>query len=542
MGRILGDGWGTDVPINPTLLNEAKLRTDLEVMSDDEIAAIIASSWGLPWERTKMGGLGAALLEKVTPGKLFERSYYEDPTFILAKEIAAALPDDLKRGVFNKENPLQSANTFVLAIDFRPYLEKAAASGNKDWLVKEASDVSEKVTETYRDSIRQNLALTIKDPKALDTAVENALTNSQGLSPAGQLTMGGTSTSGVPVIRTEAVPPRATSATIPPTTAPAPTTTRPPTTTTTTPPSRPSDTEPAYTGSAGTTPSAAPPATQPSTTPTTTERPPTTQPTGAATPTTQPTTAVGPTGEATTTDGTDYAAAGGGSSTFDEQAFLNTNFGLTIQDLVQAESAGYTVDYTFDTTGLPGMDQYGETQWSVKQLLQYPTTLKQGSNEIKQLQEMLRLGGYFDGVGAKYTKYGFTDEATKAAWDAMLTDAIRFNRKPSELLQDRVKNYLNNREPSAAFARMDETELDNFVNQIAQASINRNLSKEELATLGAKIREWEYEAALPATFAADNFNVNMETRAEDYFQQNFAYENTVETGLAGLTNLERMFS
>ena len=528
MSDNFGDIWDQGLTINERILNEAKLRSDLEPLSDDDVALYLANLWGLSPEHKKASGFFGALVEKLTPGKFLEREYFNNNDFTIALNVAKQLPPDLKRGVKGADGTIEMVG--LQYVDWRPWLKRVSELDINEYYTKSASEALVNVEEQYRDSYRQNLALSIKDPKQLDTAVENRMKANDGINPAGAIALGTAGAgpmTGIDVAtspKPSLAPSSPTTTTRPPTTTTAPTTTAPPKDNVPASSSQPPTTTPTATGATTTMPresaSTVPPSTQP--------------------PTTQPsTTAPSATTAPTTTGGTSDYEAVGGTSSFDEQAWLNENFGRTIQDLQQLGAAGQSVDYMFESKGLPGAM---EEKWDVSQMLQYPVTLQNSgaTAKVRELNEMLRLGGYFDIVGQQPGNVNMVDATTKAAWDQMLTDAIRFNMTPAEMLKSRVNNYLSSRSPTGPIVHMDNAALDNVINKISMEILGRNLTADEQGSLGAAIRKWEYEVALGGSFAQENYQIDVQARTEEMLQQNFEFEYMVNSAVGAVDKIQRM--
>ena len=259
-----------------------------------------------------------------------------------------------------------------------------------------------------------------------------------------------------------------------------------------------------------------PPATTPDSTPTATTVPPT------EVPTTVPGTT--PTG-APDLWGDSYA-----SSVFDEQKWLQENTGATLADL---EAAG-NIDQTFDISGLPSSFKSGigtefsdKTKLTLSATLRYPYQLdKQG---IMNLQDNLRRAGWYDRVGRSFKEHGVYDDATAEAFQTFMADSVRAGIPPATMLRDGLTNYVRNRAAEAGVVYRDNVALDQTIRNMGESLIGRGLTTEESDSLVQQIRRWEQTAALGPTFAQDNYQVDIDAKAQNAIETQFKSQYMTQT-------------
>ena len=268
-----------------------------------------------------------------------------------------------------------------------------------------------------------------------------------------------------------------------------------------------------------------PPATTPDSSPTATTVPPTEVPateSGTTTTTTVPGT--------TPTDAPDLWGDSLGGNVFDEQQWLQENTGATLAEL---EAAG-NVDQTFDISGLPSSFKSGigtefsdKTKLTLSATLRYPYQLnKQG---IMDLQDNLRRAGWFDRVGKSFGQHGVYDDATAEAFQTFMADSVRAGIPPATMLRDGLTNYVRNRAAEAGVVYRDNVALDQTIRSMGESLIGRGLTTQESDSLVQQIRRWEETAALGPTFAQDNYQVDIDAKAQNAIETQFKAQYMTQT-------------
>lgn len=172
-----------------------------------------------------------------------------------------------------------------------------------------------------------------------------------------------------------------------------------------------------------------------------------------------------------------------------------------------------------DTGGEDGIDVYEAARWI------YSLTPEQ----IGKLQVSLAKAGYFDLVGQSYERVNDkNDVATRMAWDLFLVDVVRAGSEanPQDVLNRQMAGYLSSRAPKEGYVFNDEATLRSLGNELAQQLVGRQLDSTELNDFYKMARAWERSAALGATFAEDNYQVDVRARAEQYFDRELRLENS----------------
>lgn len=213
------------------------------------------------------------------------------------------------------------------------------------------------------------------------------------------------------------------------------------------------------------------------------------------------------------------------STVFDEQKWLQENTGSTLKDLANADG---TVDQVFDISGLPssfksdplrGTEYTDSTKLNISAALRYPYQLdKQG---VMDLQDNLRRAGWYDRVGQSFKQHGVLDPATETAYQTFMADSVRAGIQPAEFLRDGLTNYVRNRSAEAGIIYRDDVALDQTIRSMGETLIGRGLSTQETDSLIQQIRKWEQTAALGSTFAQDNYQVDIDAKAQNAIENQF---------------------
>ena len=271
--------------------------------------------------------------------------------------------------------------------------------------------------------------------------------------------------------------------------------------------------------------------------------PPATTPNSPITPaTTVPPTDIVPTESGTTTTTTmpattetgapDLWGTTLGGGLFDEQQWLQENAGATLDDLNKYTES--TVDQTFDISGLPssfkttlGTDYADKTKLNISAALRYPYQLdKQG---VMDLQDNLRRAGWYDRVGQSFKTHGVLDPATETAYQTFMADSVRAGIQPAEFLRDGLTNYVRNRSAEAGIVYRDNDALHQTIRGMGETLIGRGLTMQESDSLIQQIRKWEQTAALGSTFAQENYQIDIDAKAQNAIETQFKAQYMTQT-------------
>lgn len=210
------------------------------------------------------------------------------------------------------------------------------------------------------------------------------------------------------------------------------------------------------------------------------------------------------------------------ASDMTEQDYLQQTAGSTIEDLIKV--FGEDTDFEFNFANLPSAYRpSGATlKFDPRQALSY--IYKLNSDQVFDLQENLAKAGYFDQVGSQYGQAGVVDQTTRVAWDMFLADSARTGVSPGKLMESKLISYLRTRNATSGFVGSDPAAISQSIRQLGVEVIGRGLNKQEELALTKAIRGWEREAALGPTFAQDNYQIDINAKATEYMEKQFATE------------------
>lgn len=160
--------------------------------------------------------------------------------------------------------------------------------------------------------------------------------------------------------------------------------------------------------------------------------------------------------------------------------------------------------------------------WTARDAVQYLYELdEKGDYErIKQVQNMLRKGGYFAPTSegpAPLPLSGILDQSTVQAWNLFLTDAVRSGRTPADHYKDRLMKLSRIRSGDVDVPAIDDPAgARSLVQQLAQRVLGRGINEDEMAKLFKAVDGWRREALTLGFSAADPAQVDFNARIENY--------------------------
>jgi hypothetical protein len=144
---------------------------------------------------------------------------------------------------------------------------------------------------------------------------------------------------------------------------------------------------------------------------------------------------------------------------------------------------------------------------------------------IAKIQDELGRAGYFDKLGVNRGIIGDADDdATRMAWEALLFDSVQMGMSPQQTLTQKIASFQSNRAPTEPVILADPASLEQDATQFGAALLGRNLSQNELRSFVTTIHDWQRKAAQGAVMTGDNIAINLEAKAQEFFNDNFAQE------------------
>lgn len=230
-----------------------------------------------------------------------------------------------------------------------------------------------------------------------------------------------------------------------------------------------------------------------------------------------------PTGDGSTTmPGSQYFSPSAFQGT--AQEFAQANIDTTLADL------GFDETLRFSFRNLIGGAPADPTEgYDVAKAPAFLYSLS--AEQLGKLSGALQRAGYFDLVGSvPNDPTDNRDRAIRTAWDLFLVDVVAAGKqaKPQDVLNSRIQANMKDQMPFGA-TYADPATLRTMANEFGRALIDRNLTAQEQDSFIAVARQWEKEAIRKfgigqdkGTFTTDQDRVDVQSRAELYFQRNYA--------------------
>lgn len=210
------------------------------------------------------------------------------------------------------------------------------------------------------------------------------------------------------------------------------------------------------------------------------------------------------------------------------QEWARTNIDTTLADLGFDESLRFT--FKGLVAGTPVGPDGGYDVYKASSFI-YDLT----PDQLGKLSDSMRRAGYFDRVGGlPRDPTDNRDQQIRMAWDMFLVDVVAAGEEasPQDVLNNRINGRQQQQMPAGA-TYADEATLRRMANEFGRSIVGRNLTLDEQTSFLRKAREWEKEAILEfgvgqdsPSFTQDSERVDVQSRAELYFQNEFALESS----------------
>lgn len=189
---------------------------------------------------------------------------------------------------------------------------------------------------------------------------------------------------------------------------------------------------------------------------------------------------------------------------------------MDLQQLAQAESANldsgstqyFPVDVGKPTAPMPGVPASSTDTIGALDALKYLYDLS--PTEVHNMQLKMAAAGYFDKLdnGGSYIDGDPTDKNTQAAWNMLLRDSITTKRSVPAVLGDGLRNYRDQvrKTRMAQLTQVDPSYTMSLANDYAQSVIGKDLTPDQIASLGQHLHALVSQRAGYVAGAADNTN------------------------------------
>ena len=133
----------------------------------------------------------------------------------------------------------------------------------------------------------------------------------------------------------------------------------------------------------------------------------------------------------------------------------------------------------------------GTVRWNLAKAISYPSMLD--SKQLRDLQQTLKMNGYFQNQNNQQPTLGVMDELTNTAWNKFLTASIRSELSPADFAKKNQAELKAKLDSGLEVATYSATLLESMADKFGLDYLGRKLNGNETASLGQAIRQWNIQ-------------------------------------------------
>jgi hypothetical protein len=208
---------------------------------------------------------------------------------------------------------------------------------------------------------------------------------------------------------------------------------------------------------------------------------------------------------------------------YNYKQYLDIHYEATVKDLLQIQESGNAMLPSMDTqsfnksdfdalTGIvtakktytgpyAAQQEYqdsriaaeggGAVRWNLAKAISYPSMLD--SKQLRDLQQTLKMNGYFQNQNNQQPTLGVMDDLTNIAWNKFLTASIRSELSPAEFAKKNQAELKAKLDAGLEVATYSATLLESMADKFGLDYLGRKLNGNETASLGQAIRQWNIQ-------------------------------------------------
>jgi len=208
---------------------------------------------------------------------------------------------------------------------------------------------------------------------------------------------------------------------------------------------------------------------------------------------------------------------------YNYKEYLDIHYEATVKDLLQIQESGNAMLPSMDTasfeksdfdeltgivtarktyTGPYGAQQEyqdsriaaeggGTVRWNLAKAISYPSMLD--SKQLRDLQQTLKMNGYFQNQNNVQPTLGVMDDLTNTAWTKFLTASIRSELSPADFAKKNQAELKAKLDAGLEVAPYSATLMESMADKFGLDYLGRQLNGNETASLAQAIRQWNIQ-------------------------------------------------
>jgi hypothetical protein len=133
----------------------------------------------------------------------------------------------------------------------------------------------------------------------------------------------------------------------------------------------------------------------------------------------------------------------------------------------------------------------GTVRWNLAKAISYPSMLD--SKQLRDLQQTLKINGYFQNQNNVQPTLGVMDDLTNIAWTKFLTAAIRSELSPADFAKKNQAELKAKLDSGLEVASYSATLMESMADKFGLDYLGRQLNGNETASLAQAIRQWNIQ-------------------------------------------------
>ena len=163
-----------------------------------------------------------------------------------------------------------------------------------------------------------------------------------------------------------------------------------------------------------------------------------------------------------------------------------------------------------------------EVKYNLRQAIQYTSTLN--DKQLRELQQMLKVNGYYQNKENSQFIFGENDELTRTAWNRFLTDVLRSEMSPAEFAKKNADKLKQRLESGEFVTEYSDSLMESMADQWGTQMLGRKLNASETKGLALAVRQWDIQNTKDSFYNNPNDGSTVEDDVYSYLMEEYEVE------------------
>ena len=218
------------------------------------------------------------------------------------------------------------------------------------------------------------------------------------------------------------------------------------------------------------------------------------------------------------------AIPSGGTQSFSKSSFDELTGTVTVKSYT-SDIQGKYEEYTDSRIAAETNTVMGagtEVKYNLRQAIQYTSTLD--DKQLRELQQMLKVNGYYQNEKNSQFILGENDELTRTAWNRFLTDVLRSEMSPAEFAKKNADKLKKRLESGEFVTEYSDSLMESMADQWGTQMLGRKLNASETKGLALAVRQWDIQNTKDSFYNNPNDGSTVEDDVYSYLMEEYEVE------------------